>query len=210
MWGRIHEFINSSELNDVACGGMTWNTLAVDWTEQSLAIDSSTLEAGAQGLIRVLASDGFNTASALSAATFTVQPHPPSVSINTPADGSVFIGDQQLFLDASVNDMQDGPLSGTNVQWSSDLVGAIGAGAIVNFDAKVLSEGYHTITVTATDNEGQTNSAETHILVLHFPPPELGFQVPRACHFSGRNIHPMERSPGRRITPITCCKVVPT
>jgi len=157
--------------------GLTWETLGANLFEQSLEVSSALLEASPEGLIRVTASDGVNIVTAQSATTFTIQPHPPSVTINAPADGSVFIGDQQLFLDSSVNDMQDGSLSGTNVQWSSDLVGPVGTGAIVNFDAKNLSEGYHTITVTATDNEGLTNSAETHVLILHFPPPQLNLVV---------------------------------
>jgi hypothetical protein len=82
-----------------------------------------------------------------------------------------------VFLDAYANDMQDGVLSGTNVQWYSDRDGTLGAGAIVNFDAKILSEGNHTITVTAIDSAGLTNSAVTHVLVSHYPTPQLGIQV---------------------------------
>ena len=157
--------------------GATWHPLALNLPAQNLAIDSSQLAATTQGLIRVIASDGLDTAIAQSAATFTVQPHAPVVSINAPIRGSIFIADQQLFLDASAYDMQDGPLSGTNVQWSSDRDGALGAAAIVNFDARNLSEGNHTITVTATDSAGLTGSAVTQILVLHYQPPQLSFQV---------------------------------
>jgi hypothetical protein len=156
--------------------GATWETLGVDLTNENLEVDSSLLNATTQGLLRIVASDGLNVVSAESATPITVMPHPPSVLINTPMAGDVFVGDQQLFLDATVIDMQDGFLDGPNVQWSSDLVGPVGAGAIVNFDAINLSEGYHTITVTATDNEGLTNSAETRILVLHYPPPPLSLQ----------------------------------
>ena len=156
--------------------GATWRMLAVDWPGQSLGIDSSGLAATTNALIRVIASDGFNTASAQSAATFTVQPHAPRVSVNAPRDGSVFIGNVQLFLDASAIDMQDGALKGTNVQWSSSIDGALGSGAIVTFNAKRLSEGRHTITVTAIDSAGLTNSAVTHLLELHYPPPQLTIQ----------------------------------
>jgi hypothetical protein len=157
--------------------GASWNPLALDLPGQSLAIDSSFLAASTQGLIRVIASDGINNAIAQSTATFTVQPHPPAVSINAPAAGTIFMEDQQVFLDATANDLQDGMLNGTSVQWYSDRDGAVGSGAIVNFDAKTLSEGYHTIMVTAFDSEGLTNSAVTDILVLHYPPPQLNIQV---------------------------------
>jgi hypothetical protein len=157
--------------------GTTWLTLAVDLPGQTMGVDSSELGATTEGLIRVIATDGMNITIAQSAATFTVQPHAPSVWINAPQDGLVFIGNIQLFLDATVTDMQDGVLDGTNVQWTSDLDGALGDGDIVTFNARNLSEGYHTITVTATDSEGLTNSAVTHLFELHYPPPQLSVQA---------------------------------
>ena len=48
-------------------------------------------------------------------------------------DGSTFIGDQQLFLDAVAYDVQDGALGGTNVQWHSDRDGELGAGPVLDF-----------------------------------------------------------------------------
>jgi len=157
--------------------GTSWKPLALDLAGQSLAIDSSFLAASTQGLIRVIASDGLNNAIAQSAATFTVQPHPPAVGINAPAAGTLFTEDQQVFLDATAIDSQDGTLNGTNVQWSSNRDGALGSGAILNFDAKMLSEGNHTITVTAHDSEGLTNSAATEILVLRYSLPQLNIQM---------------------------------
>jgi hypothetical protein len=47
----------------------------------------------------------------------------------------------------------------------------------VSFAANHLSEGDHTITVTAVDSAGLTATATTHFLVLHYPPPELTLQV---------------------------------
>jgi hypothetical protein len=160
-----------------ADNGATWETLAVDWPSQNLTVDSSQLTATSEGLISVSASDGFNTATAQSAATFTVQPHAPSIDINAPMNGSVVLGNQQLFLDASVNDKQDGPLSGTNVQWSSDRDGFLGSGTVINMAARTLSEGSHTLTVKAVDADDLTNSATTKILVLHYPPPQLTLQL---------------------------------
>ena len=160
-----------------ADNGNTWQTLAVDWPEQSFVVNGAQLPATTQGLISVIASDGFNTATAQSAAPFTVQPHAPLIVITSPMSNSVVIGDQQLFLDATVEDMQDGILSGTNVQWFSDRDAALGAGAVVHFAAQSLSEGPHTITVIATDSAGLTTSATTRLLVLHYQPPNPQFSV---------------------------------
>jgi hypothetical protein len=67
--------------------------------------------------MRVIASDGFNTGMAQSHSSFTIQPHPPSVTINAPMNGIIFSRDQQIFLDASANDMQNGVLDGSSVRW---------------------------------------------------------------------------------------------
>ena len=165
--------------------GATWDTLAVDWPGQSLSVNSTELAASKQGLVRVVASDGFNTATAQSAATFTVQPHAPAVSIASPQDGAVFASDMQLVLEAAAWDMQDGLLGGTNVQWKSDRDGALGSGAMLTFDATQLSEGRHTITATATDSAGLTNSAVTHVLELQYAPPQLSLQFTPATNEFG-------------------------
>jgi hypothetical protein len=108
------------------------------------------------------------------------------VSINSPQDGAIFMSDQQLVLDATARDMQDGLLGGTNVQWHSDRDGALGSGAMLTFNSTQLSEGRHTITVTATDSAGLTNSAVTHLLELHYPPPQLSLQFTPATNQLGQ------------------------
>lgn len=158
-------------------GGASWDTLIVDWPQQSVTLNSGELAATRSGLIRVMASDGFNTVSAQSATTFTIQPHAPVVTINAPLAGSTVIGDQQLFLDSSAVDMQDGLLAGTNVVWKSSLDGALGAGSVITFNARNLTEGNHILTVTAVDSFGLTNSATTRVLVLHNPPPQLTMKM---------------------------------
>jgi hypothetical protein len=157
--------------------GTTWQTLAVDWTNQTLAIPGSQLFPTQQGLLRVIASDGIYTTTVQSASTFTVQPHAPAITIYQPQDGSVHISDEQLFLDAAAYDVQDGALGGAHLQWHSDRDGALGSGSVINFDTKGLTEGYHTLTVAASNGDGLTNSAVTHIWVLYNPPPQLGFQI---------------------------------
>jgi uncharacterized repeat protein (TIGR01451 family) len=159
-----------------ADGGFTWETLFVDWPSQSCMLDSQYLQATIQGEIRVVASDGFNTSPDAFSSTFTVPNHAPVVSINTPLDGTLFIGDQEIFLDAFANDPQDGALDGNSVRWVSSRDGALGSGAVLNFQADALSEGAHLVTVTATDSAGLTNSASVKIYVLRQPPPQLAIE----------------------------------
>ena len=157
-------------------GGNSWDTLDVDWPSLSYQIDSLTLRATAQGLIRILASDGWNTSLPATSSLFTIPNHPPKVSINAPADGTILIADGQVVFDASAIDPQDGPLDGPNVQWSSSLDGILGNGAVLALEADLLSEGTHVITVTATDAEALSSSAQVTIQVVRQPPPTLAIQ----------------------------------
>jgi uncharacterized repeat protein (TIGR01451 family) len=157
--------------------GATWETLAVDWPYQSYSLDSQVMPASTQGFIRVIASDGLNNSSPQASGSFTILPHPPTILLNAPMDGSIFVADEQIFLDASVYDSQDGPLDGGSVQWVSSLDGSLGDGAVLNLEAGTLSEGTHLITVIATDSAGLTNSATVQIYILRVPPPQLAINT---------------------------------
>ena len=158
-------------------GGVTWDTLETDWTGQSYTIDSGFLSAATQGQLRIIATDGFNNSDPAYSGNFTIPNHPPKLSLNEPMGGMLFVGDQQIFLDASALDAQDGLLDGANVQWTSSRDGLLGSGAALNFEADALSEGAHTITVTGMDSLGLTNSASVQIFVLRDLPPQLSLDL---------------------------------
>ncbi len=153
--------------------GMTWITLAVDWTEQTLEVSREALRGSTQGRIRVLASDGFRSSVDESDAVFSVLNHAPNVTIDRPGVEERLIGHQQLVLEANVQDLEDGELAANRVQWTSSRDGVLGNGALVLLDASILSEGNHVITVTATDSGGLTNSASVSIQVFREIPPLL-------------------------------------
>ena len=92
-------------------------------------------------------------------------------------NGTIFIGDQAVYLDAFVHDPQDGPLDGGSVPWVSSLDGLLGHGAVLNFEASALSEGSHHITATATDSAGLTNCAPVQKYILSAPPPPLSINL---------------------------------
>jgi hypothetical protein len=163
-------------------GGATWETLAVDWPGQSYSLDSQVMPASTQGLIRVIASDGLDSSTPQAGSIFTVLPHPPTISLNAPMNGATFVADEQIFLDASVYDSQDGPLDGSSVQWVSSLDNSLGQGAVLNLEADTLSEGTHLITVTATDSAGLSSSASVQINVLNAPPPQLSIDLSDPSH----------------------------
>ena len=67
-------------------------------------------------------------------------------------------------------DNEDGQLSGAALSWSSDLDGALGDGDSLTVNASTLAEGAHTITLTAQDSDGQTNSTAITVRVYRDRP----------------------------------------
>jgi uncharacterized repeat protein (TIGR01451 family) len=158
-------------------GGNSWDTLMIDWDQTNLDIPPDTLPATTNGLIRVIASDGFNTCAAQSAGPFTINDHVPSISILQPGSGALYYGDQTIVLEADAYDLEDGPLDGTNVLWNSSLDGPLGSGATLPLETLNLSQGVHLVTATAIANSGLTSSASVQITVLRQAPPQLSIQL---------------------------------
>ena len=151
-------------------GGATWETFAVGLTETSYEIDTNLLEGTTTGLFKVQVSDGFLTSSDVSDAFFSVPNHPPQVYILSPAENSMYVADQLVFLEADVDDIEDVSLSGSNILWNSDVDGSLGTGETLVFKATNLTEGEHLITATATDSGGLGASASVRIRVFReFP-----------------------------------------
>ena len=143
-------------------GGATWQLLAMGWTNTNLPIDAAFLPGGDNALIRVTASDGLNTAQADSA-PFVVPKHAPVVTIHPPgADVEPWVEGHPNLLAAAAEDVEDGLLPPASLTWSSDKDGVLGQG---NALYVALSKGTHTITVTATDADGQQTSATETVTV---------------------------------------------
>jgi uncharacterized repeat protein (TIGR01451 family) len=154
-----------------ADNGASWITLAVDWPRETYEADFASLPGSGQGLIRIIAGDGFNSGSDQSDATFTVANHPPRIRIAQPEDQQIALGDQELLFQASTHDVEDGELPDKNIQWQSSVDGVLGTGAVFSRNATALSEGAHIITATARDSANATGSASIHITVSRTVPP---------------------------------------
>jgi hypothetical protein len=96
----------------------------------------------------------FNTTP--SAAFKTVPNVPPTVQITAPQTGVQFNQEfNSITLKASATD-PDGSIA--SIKWNSSLAGNLGTGAELTVSLSQI--GAHTITATATDNKGATDSAE--------------------------------------------------
>jgi hypothetical protein len=83
--------------------------------------------------------------------------NPPSVAITGPADQTVIDDGQAVSFNATASDPEDGVLSGSAIQWSSDRDGALGSGSTLTLSG--LSTGTHCITAIAADAHGASASA---------------------------------------------------
>ncbi|MBC8422399.1 MAG: hypothetical protein H8E01_00050, partial [Chloroflexi bacterium] len=139
---------------------------AMDLTEPSYRLDTTSLPGGEEVLIRVLASDGFHTASADSP-PLSVPTKAPDVLIAAPSEGALLPPERALYLDGSAYDPEDGPLSDAALSWWSDRDGLLGRGATVIVPGLTLSPGWHTITLRAADDDGQIGAASTDMFIGH-------------------------------------------
>lgn len=156
-----------------ADGGANWETIVLRLTSDSFEIRQHHLAGTAKGMIRVIASDGFHTAFDTSNATFTVPNHNPWVTLLAPTPGSLLTGAQQVLFLAQVLD-PDGPaIDEAKIEWRSSLDGVLGTGSSLQRSATTLSEGIHTISVTATDSGGAAATASVNIVVARVAPAEL-------------------------------------
>ena len=146
-------------------GGATWETLATDWTSTTYELNLDMVTGSDQGLLRVLASDGFHTAQDQSDATFSVAKHAPWARIDAPVTGSLFVIGQTIILEGSAFDNEDGYLEDEVVSWRSNIDGVLGIGQSLSIIASTLTEGIHTVTLNAQDSDGQTGSTQVIINV---------------------------------------------
>ena len=90
-------------------------------------------------------------------------PASPTVIITAPVPGSTIWEGTPLLLVGSASDPQDGPLPDESLAWTSSIDGAIGTGG--SCEVQSLSAGVHTITLLATDSDGNRGSATVSVAV---------------------------------------------
>lgn len=149
-----------------ANNGATW-VLVGQTTTMSFPVNFDKLPGGSNSLIQVVVSDGINSGSATSS-TFTIpKKQPKAVDIVSPVNNSTFAAKNTIFFSGAAYDPEDGALTGSSLKWSSNLQGDLGSGA--RFGVR-LQPGNHTITLTATDSDGNVITATTNITVGGQPP----------------------------------------
>ena len=146
--------------------GATWQLIAVT-SGVSDTIDFSTIPGATSAILRIDVSDGVKTGSATSVPFSVPKKVPSTIVINTPATGALQLAADPVYLTGAAYDADDGMLQGAALQWSDNVQGALGSGSQL---ALKLNPGSHTITLTATDSDGNAISTTTRIMLAGGPP----------------------------------------
>ncbi|NNE34022.1 MAG: PKD domain-containing protein, partial [Rhodothermales bacterium] len=151
--------------------GSTWSTLAQARYETNLEVDFDALP-GSNGnsLIRVLASDGINTGSAVSN-NFSVTAKPPEAEILAPQPGDKYFAFAGTILEGFAFDLEDGLLRDSSLAWESDRLGFLGNGERLVIPS--IPVGDHTVTLVVTDNDGNIGTDSVTFTALDGVPTEV-------------------------------------
>jgi hypothetical protein len=140
---------NNSEERD-------WETIGIDLTGEILVVVPERLKGSESAMVRVFATDGFNTTAVVSP-TFQVADKVPTVEIVSPKRPVSMEQGQRFVVMGAGYDLEDGVLGGEALTWSSNIDGALGAGH--QLDLAALSPGSHEILLKGMDAMGHVAQA---------------------------------------------------
>ncbi len=143
-------------------GGGTWTALALRQREGAYDWETAEGPGSDRVRLRLVASDGINTATA-EVGPFTIETKAPEAVIRYPADGARYAVGEPVRLSGAALDFEEGSLPDESLEWASDRDGALGAGR--DQRAVLTSEGTHVITLRATDQSGAEGRARISIRV---------------------------------------------
>jgi len=137
--------------------GATWETLQVNYPDESFATNTRLLPGGPLCRLRIIASDGFNAGVAESE-SFPLPRHVPEVVVSGLRDGFRFPFGATPDVTALAYDAEDGSLEPGGLQWKlSGPLSVTQSGA--RFSLRDLPPGAYTLTVTGTDSDQETGDA---------------------------------------------------
>jgi hypothetical protein len=142
--------------------GASWSPVALDVEGNQYTANLSLYPGSERARFKVVASDGFLFAEDISDAPFRVIAKAPQVEIFSPQSGATLAPGYGALLEGAASDIEDGPIPDDRLTWSSDVDGFLGTGRWI---VTTLSPGYHNITLTATDSDGNRGTATIRVYV---------------------------------------------
>jgi hypothetical protein len=163
-------------------GGATYRPLQLGVGAKTARVDTAVLGGGSARL-RVVASDGVNSAAADIA--LTVASKAPAVRILSPANGEQVPWGQTVNFVGEATDLQDAALPVASVTWENAAGQLLGNGTLLSL--ATLPVGSNVITLRAVNSQGREGSANVTVIVerdagqpgptLVVSPSALGWQV---------------------------------
>jgi hypothetical protein len=153
-------------------GGITYAPLDTALTETQLHWATMLAPGSETAMIKIVASDGFNSGEAVSD-PFSVAQKAPKVSILTPEEGARLPVNTFVHREGACFDLVEGVIrDNASFAWSSSIDGPLGTGR--NLVVKASSLGVHEILLTATVNGRQ----ETATVSIEIVPDRDGDGIP--------------------------------
>ncbi len=152
-----------------ADNGASWTPIGINLSPNDIkyfdgaihwGVHAAQIEAGAQARLRLIASDGFNETVVTSEA-FTVPDVGPWVDIAAPGN-NVVVDAFPISLDGYAYDITSGNRTDA-ATWTSSKDGPLGSGGKLTVAG--LSDGVHTITLSADDGQGHIGSDTIRLIV---------------------------------------------
>lgn len=137
-------------------GGQRWVVLAQDVPGASYTLDKDALPSSGDGMVEVVA----RASTAAAAARLSIGPvanKAPTVAIDGESHIRLALG-ASLSLAGLATDLEDGPLTGAALRWSSAPAGIDGSGPNLTLPAG-LRPGRYLVTLAATDSAGARSTA---------------------------------------------------
>lgn len=147
-----------------ADNGINWQSLVTNYPWLAATVDARMLPGSTQALVRVIATDGFNT-TIVTSDPFVLAKHPPVAILGGVVDGQVFSYTAPISLIGLGMDAEDGGLPQESLSWQ--LSGsAVLTGSGGQWDLSNLTPGVYVVTLTATDSDNQQGSTPRSFQVL--------------------------------------------
>jgi uncharacterized delta-60 repeat protein len=142
------------------------NNNRVTWSSSingSLGIGKTISVSNLSPGTHVISATAIDTTALTTTATIQIiiDQQKPVAQITSPISGSVFSQGTNIVFTGTANDYEDGILTGSSLQWSSDVNGYLGSGNSVNTSS--LSIGSHLIKLIASDTQ---NGKDTTTIVV--------------------------------------------
>ena len=165
--GQAIDFVGSAtDLQDgvLTGGALVWTSDRAGVIGSGARVSFTNAALGAHRIV-LTATDRSGRRGIASISFTVVRPgtnRPPTATIAAPANGALLLLGTAAMLRGSATDVEDVALSGASLVWTSSRDGALGMGVML---APMLTQGVHTLTLTATDSMGATGTASVTVSV---------------------------------------------